>query len=147
MRKGKLKKVDDQWVIEHAGYDDFGMPIVGIETPLFPGPFPLPGGVYIDEILIEGKEYDFEFEGKFARIIIPRKTKIIESESRLLEKILAETSLETSLRISFAMSDYENWEDGKYLGDEELINNQVESALHIIEAWVEKGQTNPIRNS
>ena len=147
MRKGKLKKVDDQWVIEHAGYDDFGMPIVGIETPLFPGPFPLPRGVFIDEILIEGKEYDFEFEGKFAKIIIPRKTKISEYESRLLEKILYETSLETSLRISFAMSDYENWEDGKYLGDEELINNQVESALHIIEAWVEKGQTNPIRNS
>lgn len=147
MRRGKLKKVEDQWVIEHAGYDDFGMPIVGIETPLFPGPFPLPRGVYIDEILIEGKEYDFEFEGDFARIIIPRKTKISESESRLIEKILAETSLETSLRISFAMLDYENWKNGEYLGDEELINNQVESALHIIEAWVEKGQTNPIRNS
>ena len=147
MRKGKLKKVDDQWVIEHAGYDDFGMPVVGIETPLFPGPFPLPEGVYIDEILMEGKEYDFEFEGKFARIIIPRKTKISEYESNLLEKILAETSLETALGISFAMSDYENWRGGEYLGDGELIKNQVESALHIIENWVEKGQTNPIRNS
>lgn len=69
------------------------------------------------------------------------------TQSNIIGKILDETSLETSLRISFAMSDYENWEDGKYLGDEELINNQVESALHIIEAWVEKGQTNPIRNS
>ena len=147
MRRGKLKKVQGQWVIEHSGYDDFGMPIVGIETPLFPGPFPLEEGIYIDEILVEGKEYDFEFEGKFAKIRIPRKTKISESESNLLEKILNETSLETALRISFAMLDYENWEDGNYSGDEELIKSQVESALHIIETWVEKGQINPIRNS
>jgi hypothetical protein len=69
------------------------------------------------------------------------------NQSNIIEKILDQTSLETALRISFAMLDYENWEDGEYSGDEELIKSQVESALHIIETWVEKGQTNPIRNS
>jgi hypothetical protein len=147
MRKGRLKKVEDEWFIEHSVKDDYKKNIIALKTPLFPGPFPLEEGVYIDEILVEGKEYDFEFEGKFAKIRIPRKTKISESESNLLEKILNETSLETALRISFAMLDYENWEDGSYSGDEELIKSQVESALHIIETWVEKGQTNPIRNS
>jgi hypothetical protein len=69
------------------------------------------------------------------------------TQSNIIEKILDQTSLETALRISFAMVDYENWEDGNYSGDEELIKSQVESALHIIETWVEKGQTNTIRNS
>ena len=69
------------------------------------------------------------------------------TQSNIIEKILAETSLETALGISFAMLDYENWRGGEYLGDGELIKSQVESALHIIETWVEKGQINPIRNS
>jgi hypothetical protein len=55
------------------------------------------------------------------------------TQSNIIEKILDQTSLETALRISFAMVDYENWEDGNYSGDEELIKSQVESALHIIE--------------
>lgn len=69
------------------------------------------------------------------------------TQSNIIEKILDQTSLETALRISFAMADYENWEDGSYTGDEELIKIQVESALHLIETWVEGGQKNPIRNS
>lgn len=68
-------------------------------------------------------------------------------QSNIIGKILDQTSLETALRISFAMADYENWEDGSYTGDEELIKSQVESALHLIESWVEGGQKNPIRNS
>jgi len=145
MRRGKLKKVQDQWVIEHSGYDDFGMPVVGIESPLFPGPFPLEEGVYIDEILVEGKEYDFEFEGKFAKIHIPRKTENKKYHSDLIEKILSETSLETLLGVSFAMSDVENWRGGEYLGDMKLVDQHVEQALYIIEKWVERGQKNPIR--
>jgi hypothetical protein len=69
------------------------------------------------------------------------------TQSNIIGKILDQTSLETALRISFAMADYENWEDGSYTGDEELIKSQVESALHLIETWVEGGQKNPIRNS
>lgn len=69
------------------------------------------------------------------------------TQSNIIEKILDQTSLETALRISFAMADYENWEDGSYTGDGELIKSQVESALHLIETWVEGGQKNPIRNS
>jgi hypothetical protein len=69
------------------------------------------------------------------------------TQSNIIDKILDQTSLETALRISFAMADYENWEDGSYTGDEELIKSQVESALHLIETWVEGGQKNPIRNS
>ena len=69
-----------------------------------------------------------------------------EYEATILKKILDETSLETALSVSFAMSDYENWKDGEYFGDGDLIKRQVQSALHIIEAWAEGGQTNPIRN-
>jgi hypothetical protein len=146
MKKGKLKKVQDQWVIEHyVQEDDFGMRVLRIETPLFPGPFPLEEGVYIDEILVEGKEYVFEFDGKFAKIHIPRKTENKKYHSDIIEKVLRETPLETLLGVSFTMSDVENWRGGEYLGDMELVIRHVEQALHIIEKWVEGGQKNPIR--
>jgi hypothetical protein len=145
MRKGRLKKVEDEWFIEHSVKDDYKKNILALKTPLFPGPFPLEEGVYIDEILVEGKEYDFEFEGKFAKIHIPRKTENKKYHSDLIEKILSETSLETLLGVSFAMSDVENWRGGEYLGDMKLVDQHVEQALYIIEKWVERGQKNPIR--
>jgi len=143
--KGKIRNINGEWRVEHSGYDFTGMPVVGMLTPLFPGPFPLPEGVYIDDILVEGKEFEFEFEGGYAKIIIPRKSEDKKYHSDLIEKILSETSLETLLGVSFAMSDVENWRGGEYLGDMKLVDRHVEQALYIIEKWVERGQKNPIR--
>lgn len=145
MRKGRLKKVEDEWFIEHSVKDDYKKNIIALKTPLFPGPFPLEEGVYIDEILIEGKEYEFELIKNFAKIHIPRKIKNKKYHSDIIEKVLRETPLETLLGVSFTMSDVENWRGGEYLGDMELVNRHVEEALHIIEKWVEGGQKNPIR--
>jgi len=143
--KGKIRNINGEWRVEHSGYDFTGMPVVGMLTPLFPGPFPLPEGVYIDDILVEGKEFEFEFGDGYAKIIIPRKSEDKKYHSDIIEKVLRETSLETLLGVSFTMSDVENWRGGEYLGDMKLVDQHVEQALYIIEKWVEGGQKNPIR--
>lgn len=63
-----------------------------------------------------------------------------------INKILDSTSLETSITISITMADYENWENGTYKGDKELIKKQVEGVLRIIEEWQSKNYINPIRD-
>ena len=57
--KGKLKNTDRGWVVVYSNHDFTGIPTVGNNFPLYPGPFPLPEGVFIDDILIDGKEVEF----------------------------------------------------------------------------------------
>ena len=55
------------------------------------------------------------------------------------------TSLETSIRIGISMADYDNWDNGDYNGDSDLINRQVDIVLSNIEEWVKNNYINPIR--
>jgi len=43
----------------------------------------------------------------------------MKQKSSVLEKIRQRMPLETKLKISFQMHDYENWKDGEYFGDTE----------------------------
>ena len=64
-----------------------------------------------------------------------------------IKEISDRTSLETKIRIGITMADYDNWNNGDYLGDRELIQRQVDSILQNIEKWVEDNYINPIRKS
>jgi len=63
----------------------------------------------------------------------------------LLNQIRNSTSLETNIKIGLEMADYDNWDNGEYKGNKELINRQVDIVLSNIERWVEKNYINPIR--
>jgi hypothetical protein len=43
------------------------------------------------------------------------------------------------------MADYDNWDNGDYNGDRDLINRQVDIVLSNIEEWVKNNYINPIR--
>lgn len=77
MRKGKLHKIKDTWIVECSEYDFTGMPVVGQQYTIYPGPLPLPEGMGIDDYLYEGHEIDFVLiseEGmRWAKPIIPRE--------------------------------------------------------------------------
>ena len=62
-----------------------------------------------------------------------------------LKGIRDSTSLETSIRIGISMADYDNWDNGDYNGDSDLINRQVDIVLSNIEEWVKNNYINPIR--
>lgn len=62
-----------------------------------------------------------------------------------LQRLLDELDLETKMRISLQMADYDNWDNGDYNGDPELIKRQVECVLSNIEEWVKRGMISPIR--
>ena len=62
-----------------------------------------------------------------------------------LKEIRDSTSLETSIRIGISMADYDNWDNGDYNGDRDLINRQVDIVLSNIEEWVKNNYINPIR--
>ncbi len=62
-----------------------------------------------------------------------------------LKEIRDSTSLETGMRIGLTMADYDNWDNGDYNGDRELINRQVDIVLSNIEEWVKNNYINPIR--
>jgi hypothetical protein len=62
-----------------------------------------------------------------------------------LKGIRDSTSLETSIRIGISMADYDNWDNGDYNGDRDLINRQVDIVLSNIEEWVKNNYINPIR--
>lgn len=48
---GTLHKIGEKWVVRYPeGHDDL---------PLWPGPFPLPQGVFIDDVLIDSNEVHF----------------------------------------------------------------------------------------
>lgn len=53
--------------------------------------------------------------------------------------------LESQLRIGLSMADYDNWHDGEYEGDGELIERQLNSVINTIERWKENNFSNPIR--
>ena len=62
-----------------------------------------------------------------------------------LKEIRNNTSLETGIRIGLTMADYDNWDNGDYNGDRDLINRQVDIVLSNIEEWVKNNYINPIR--
>lgn len=62
-----------------------------------------------------------------------------------LKEIRNNTSLETGIRIGLTMADYDNWDNGDYNGDRDLINRQVDIVLSNIEEWVKNNYVNPIR--
>jgi hypothetical protein len=62
-----------------------------------------------------------------------------------IQKLLDETPLEIRIRITLQMADYDNWDNGTYHGDPELINRQLDAILSHIENWVEKGMISTIR--
>jgi hypothetical protein len=62
-----------------------------------------------------------------------------------LKEIRNNTSLETGIRIGIQMADYDNWDNGDYNGDSDLINRQVDIVLSNIEEWVKNNYINPIR--
>jgi hypothetical protein len=62
-----------------------------------------------------------------------------------IKEISDRTSLETKVRIGIQMADYDNWDNGSYNGDPELIKRQVETVLSTIEKWVREDYINPIR--
>lgn len=62
-----------------------------------------------------------------------------------IQEISDRTSLETKIRIGITMADYDNWDNGDYNGDRELIQRQVETVLSTIERWVKNNHINPIR--
>ena len=65
-------------------------------------------------------------------------------DSKVLKEIKSNITLESTIRLNLMMNDYENWEDGFYKGNEELINNQTESILRTVERWQKRGSA--IRN-
>lgn len=52
-----------------------------------------------------------------------------------LEEIRKRISLETSLRVMFQMSDYNNWHNGEYFGNMDKINKAIELVLIEVEDW------------
>jgi len=78
MHKGKLHKINinNIWIVECSEYDYEGLPVVGQQYTIYPGPLPLPEGMSIDNYLYEGHEIDFVLiseEGmRWAKPIIPR---------------------------------------------------------------------------
>lgn len=57
-----------------------------------------------------------------------------------LEKILKETPLDIRLRVSMMMDDYENWDNGVYKGNKELIEKQIQSIIRQVKEWIKDGQ-------
>lgn len=65
---GKLNKIGENWTVLYnaASQDNIKSPSVISNArnyknlPLYPGPFPLPEGVFIDDVLVEGNEVHFE---------------------------------------------------------------------------------------
>jgi hypothetical protein len=62
-----------------------------------------------------------------------------------IKEISNRTSLEVKVEIGIQMADYDNWDNGSYNGDPELIKRQVDSVISTIERWVEDNYVNPIR--
>ena len=62
-----------------------------------------------------------------------------------IKEISDRTSLETKVRIGIQMADFDNWDNGDYKGNPELIKRQVETVLRTIEKWVEDDYINVIR--
>ena len=62
-----------------------------------------------------------------------------------IKEISDRTSLETKVRIGIQMADFDNWDNGDYNGNRELIKRQVDTVLSTIEKWVEEDYINPIR--
>lgn len=91
MYKGKLHKTEDTWVVDYSDYDFTGMPVVGIQFPLYPGPLPLPEGMGIDDYLYEGHVIDFVTVSEngavaYAKPIIPQIGVYQMSESMTAEE-------------------------------------------------------------
>lgn len=63
------------------------------------------------------------------------------------KEIMDRTSLETQVRIGITMADFDNWDNGDYKGDRELIQRQVDTVISTIERWVMNNHINPIRKS
>jgi hypothetical protein len=78
------------------------------------------------------------------KIMIP-KEEARKVTLKNLKGIRDSTSLETSIRIGISMADYDNWDNGDYNGDRDLINRQVDIVLSNIEEWVKNNYINPIR--
>lgn len=66
-------------------------------------------------------------------------------DNDVITKIRNRTSLEIMFKIGLMMADYNSWENGEYLGDMELIKDQVEICLRDVEEWKENKFINPIR--
>jgi hypothetical protein len=59
----------------------------------------------------------------------------MKQKSSVLERIRQRTPLETKLKVTFQMHDYENWKNGEYFGDAEKY---VKIALEEIEEHVRR---------
>lgn len=64
--------------------------------------------------------------------------------SKYFDKALKSISLETSIRVSLMMDDYDKWHDGEYLGNMLLIEKQTQSVLRDVERWLKRGS--PLRS-
>lgn len=61
-----------------------------------------------------------------------------------IEEILNQTSLETQFEIHLQMSDYENWENGEYLGDYSKCKKLAKELALIVKEWDSHNRINPI---
>lgn len=57
-----------------------------------------------------------------------------------IEEIRNRTSLKTRLSVYLTMADYENWDNGEYLGDENKIREEVNYLIDLFEDWTKRGQ-------
>lgn len=89
MKKGKLHKIEDTWIVEYSDYDFTGMPVVGTQIPLHPGPLPLPEGMGIDDYLYEGHEIDFV-------VVNGSSLGIVEYAKPIIPKIVPNNGIPTS---------------------------------------------------
>ena len=55
--------------------------------------------------------------------------------SEIFDNLLKQTDLYTRVRISLQMDDLQNWKDGEYLGDPELIERQTKAICKLVDEW------------
>ena len=67
-----------------------------------------------------------------------------KSKSEWFDKLLKEITLKQQIKLDLMMQDYDNWKNGEYLGNVELINKQVNSIIETIKEWKENNFINPI---
>ena len=63
--------------------------------------------------------------------------------SEIFDKLVKQTDLYTRVRVSLQMDDLQNWKDGEYLGDLQLIERQTKAICRLVKEWQEDGA--PIR--
>ena len=69
----------------------------------------------------------------------------MNKDPNIIESLLAEISLEETIKTGLMMSDYENWSEGEYKGDRKMIDDQTECVVRILEVWEKEGFKRSIR--